>query len=277
MYSLVLMTALTSAPAFGSEPEAPIIVSDMGCLGCTGYSGCAGCTGCSGCHGCSGSCHGGLLLHRFVGLFGHRHSCLGCSGMSCSGCLGSVVMGPETWMSSNPKAGQFGWVGASCLGTFSSASGCHGGCSGLVSYWGQPSGLPLYTLYALPWSASIAEKQVANNVPTIPQSTLPEIKRSEHKEASPSTATVRVKLPAGAVLYVDGVLTKQSGTERSFITPPLAHGDRYCYDIRAEMLAHGKLEVEERQIIVVSGATVVESFQRLLSIADRVGDPLATK
>jgi uncharacterized protein (TIGR03000 family) len=70
MYSLVLMTALTTgttAPAWGHH-----------CCGCSGWGGWA----CNGCYGCYG-CYGG---------HGWRHGCYGCygcyGGYGCYGCYG---------------------------------------------------------------------------------------------------------------------------------------------------------------------------------------------
>jgi uncharacterized protein (TIGR03000 family) len=282
------MTALTSGPGFGSDSEVPAIVSEMGnpiypgSIGNYGCYACTGCTGCTGCSGCFGSCHGGLLFHRFQGMFSHKHPFSCFSGMGYPGNTGvgwashsSVFVAPAAWITCNPYIGQFGWSGASCLGTFS--SGCHGGCTGLVSVWGPPTGMQLYTLYALPWSASIAETKSVNILASPPKPVIPESKIGGQGQVPAAAATVKITLPQGASLYVDGVLTKQVGAERSFTTPPLSSGDRYCYDVRAELLTNGKLEVEERQIIVVAGATVVESFPKLLAITDRVGNPIATK
>ena len=93
MYSLVLFTALT--PGFhGKAAPAPVVI---GCTGCTGYSySCSGysCSGYS--TGCYGSCYGSrhhCFFGSHAGLFGHRHSCSGCTGYSCSGwsCFGSCT------------------------------------------------------------------------------------------------------------------------------------------------------------------------------------------
>jgi uncharacterized protein (TIGR03000 family) len=107
MYSLVLMTALTTgtaAPAWGHR-----------CCGCSGYVGCScygcyggyggwGCHGCRGwaCHGCHG-CYGGYGCYGCYG-YGCYGGCIGCygcyGGWSCYGghgctCYGQIIIVPE--------------------------------------------------------------------------------------------------------------------------------------------------------------------------------------
>jgi len=141
----------------------------------------------------------------------------------------------------------------------------------LYSYWAPPSGLPLYTYYGTPW-ATVPEGPAMMVEPA----KAPDPKPNTRNDATPQPATVRVTLPEGAVFYVNGVATKQTGTERAFVTPPLAPGGRYAYDTRAEILVNGKLEVEERQIVVTAGGTVSESFPRLAALA-RTGDRVTGK
>lgn len=164
MYSLVLMTALAPgadvtpppAPAFAA---APLV---MGCSGCSGFAGCAGtvvsygcsgsCFGCSGsCSGCYGSCHGGLFHHKHHkghGLFGHRHSCHGCAGYSCSGwnCFGSCSGGCAGYGA--------GYGSAYGAGYGSGYAGGYPGGGPATSYW-FAEGVINYgigTLAGTPWS-----------------------------------------------------------------------------------------------------------------------------
>src|SRR5262245_21168055 len=45
--------------------------------------------------------------------------------------------------------------------------------------------------------------------------------------------TFVVRLPADAVLEIDGTKTTSSGEARTFRTPPLKLGERYAYDLKA--------------------------------------------
>jgi uncharacterized protein (TIGR03000 family) len=53
-------------------------------------------------------------------------------------------------------------------------------------------------------------------------------------------AQVRVLVPADAVVTFDGNATRQTGTDRLFVTPPLEAGRNYIYQIRAEWLESGQ-------------------------------------
>jgi uncharacterized protein (TIGR03000 family) len=88
-------------------------------------------------------------------------------------------------------------------------------------------------------------------------------------------ANLKFRVPADAKLYVDGRLTTVGGTERSFTTPALAPGQKYYYDVRAEMTVGDKLVVEEKRVIVEAGAKVSESFEVLIAAAERKAAPVA--
>src|SRR5262245_60323463 len=50
-----------------------------------------------------------------------------------------------------------------------------------------------------------------------------------------NVATIVVRVPADAKLYFDGVLTEQTGTERTFVTPPLRAGQEFRYELKVEL------------------------------------------
>lgn len=72
MYSVVLMAALTAAPATpGCHWRSHSCHGCYGCYGCSGCYGCYGCYGCGGCYGCYGC--------------GGCYGCYGCYGAGCYG------------------------------------------------------------------------------------------------------------------------------------------------------------------------------------------------
>jgi uncharacterized protein (TIGR03000 family) len=72
-------------------------------------------------------------------------------------------------------------------------------------------------------------------------------------------ATVTVKLPADARLYVEGVLTTQTGAVRTFETPRLESGKPYVYDLRAEVVRDGQVRrISERVTVEANKAVEVE-------------------
>lgn len=148
MYTLVLMTAMSTAPAtpqfdgFFRDLFAGSSCQGSSCHGsCTGRDAARSGSSCQGsCHGsCSGSCHGscqgglfnGRIRHFFSDLFDGGGSCRGscngsCHGSSCQGschgsCNGSRPRDPL------PTARDPAYVGGGCCGGFA-----YGGCMGSV-------------------------------------------------------------------------------------------------------------------------------------------------
>ena len=95
--------------------------------------------------------------------------------------------------------------------------------------------------------------------PMIPPIPVPETKKMG--------ANIKFQLPADARLYVDGKLTLLTGTEREFSTPPLEVGEKFFYDVKAEVIVDGKAVVEQKRVIVQAGAKLTETFPTLLAAA----------
>ena len=66
--------------------------------------------------------------------------------------------------------------------------------------------------------------------------------------------TVVVRVPADAEVWFEGVKTKQTGTERRFVSPPVLPG-RYTYDIRATWKENGREVTRSRRVAVQAGGT----------------------
>jgi uncharacterized protein (TIGR03000 family) len=66
-------------------------------------------------------------------------------------------------------------------------------------------------------------------------------------------AYLRVRLPAGAELLVDGTRTKQNGPERLFESPPLPAGRKFIYTLKATWKEGGKEVVHEEVARVEAG------------------------
>jgi uncharacterized protein (TIGR03000 family) len=67
---------------------------------------------------------------------------------------------------------------------------------------------------------------------------------------APDAARVEVRVPAGAALWFDGVRTQQSGSERSFVSPPLTPGQEYTYEVHARWTEDGRTVDRNRTIHV---------------------------
>lgn len=284
MYSIVLMAAISGGPNTTGADQPMVAVAapavPVATIGCTGCTGCTGCYGCSGYSSCYGSCHGrgGFLGHRRSGCCGGvAYSCSGCCGGGySSGCCGGGFLGHKR------KHGCCG--GYSCFGSCS-GYGCWGSCSGYgYGYGGGYSGFsgipyfyPTYPAYSTPITTGAAPYYYPGTIrtPATPAAPvqIPESKPDTPKSDTPksdappkkSTASLKFQVPAGAVIYVDGQKTPGQGTERSFYTPSLEAGQKYFYDVRAEIAIGGRTFSEEKRVVVEAGAEITESFPKMVA------------
>jgi uncharacterized protein (TIGR03000 family) len=278
MYSLVLLTALSTGadvtPAPGA-PAAPVAVAPMvsGCSGCCGYS--LSCSGCYGsCYGsCHGSCHGRMFSGGFCschggGLFSHKSSCHGCcGGYSCCGgyagypysswSYGStwgppIGMPPYTSQGYN-QGGMYGW--------------------GPPTVWGGPANPNAGAPGAIPPSAG-TDKPADMTKPTVPVPA-----PASDKKTGGMGAILKFRVPADTTLYFDGKMVDfVKGSERVFSTPPLPAGQKFFYDVRAERKVGGALIVQDMRVFVEAGATIEESMMDKLASADeKKADAVAGK
>jgi uncharacterized protein (TIGR03000 family) len=263
------------------------------CSGCSGYS-CSGwncfgsCTGYAGVPGGPGSMSAtGIPLSMAAAAGPGIVPAYNFPGYTSS-CFGYGVLGYST-------------LGGNCYG-FGSLPGtpfqCHGG--GFSGGAVLPVALPPYNtagygwgygppyIYGNPYAVyGVVSRPPTMGVPEIPKTgdSKPmekpmepmEKKGNDSKNEGGMGATVKFRLPAEANLYVDGRLTLLSGSERSFTTPPLDPGQRFFYDVRAEVVIDGKPVVEEKRVIVEAGAKLTESFTTLIIAAANKPSAVAGK
>jgi uncharacterized protein (TIGR03000 family) len=67
---------------------------------------------------------------------------------------------------------------------------------------------------------------------------------------------VNLRLPSDAKVWLEGSQTNQTGTNRSFESPPLAFGPEYAYQIRIQWKQDGKDVTQTRQIKVHAGDVI---------------------
>jgi uncharacterized protein (TIGR03000 family) len=84
-------------------------------------------------------------------------------------------------------------------------------------------------------------------------------------------AYLRVRVPAGAELLVDGTRTKQAGPERLFESPPLPVGRKFVYSLKATWKESGKDVVREMDVRVEAGRETVADL--LKPTADKISTP----
>jgi uncharacterized protein (TIGR03000 family) len=191
-----------------------------GCHGCCG--GCYGCHGCWGCHGCCGGCYG----------------CYGCCGGCCGGCYGC-----------------YGCCGG-CYG-YSSCYGCAGGCYGCYGCGGACYGCcgGCYGCYGCSGCYGVAAYQPVSVTPATYVTPAP-----APKTALATQATVVVKLPTDATLFVDGERANLTSDTRSFVTPALDADRDYVYTMKVEATRNGEVVRRTERVLVHAGRTTRVDF-----------------
>lgn len=111
-----------------------------------------------------------------------------------------------------------------------------------------------------------------DSVITSPQ-TQTQVRQSNYMpEGTDSTRTapvyLDVRVPANAEVMVETEKTTQTGSRRSFISPPITPGRSYVYDIKAKWMENGKEVVLTRKVDVRAGQQVVVDF---------IGTPMSTE
>lgn len=83
------------------------------------------------------------------------------------------------------------------------------------------------------------------------------------KPASGERATITVKLPVDATLFVDDRKSPSKEPVRSFSTPPLPVGREFAYVIKAEVVRNGQPETLTQKVPFRAGERVVVDFTSL--------------
>jgi uncharacterized protein (TIGR03000 family) len=87
---------------------------------------------------------------------------------------------------------------------------------------------------------------------------------TQEKTTSPTDkpARIEISLPADADLWFDGTKTRQTGSARQFVTPPLATGQEYSYEVMATWKDKGQAVTETRRVTVRAGDRTTVSFAK---------------
>lgn len=256
MYSLVLMTAMTTAP---SGPEFNGYFRDL-------FSG----RNCSA-ESRSASCGGGIFHGRIISFFSFGGGCTGscsgsCTGRSLASCNGSCAGSLPAY---------------SCGGGYAAAPtfSCSGGAiPNFPMEFGTPYATPTPAYYSGPVMSSFG--CAGGSVPMVPYSTpmpadpmIPPTRPESYtglKNVLPTPATtasnratVIVRLPADAKLYADNQLLELTSGERSFVTPDLPTGKEFAYSFKIEYDRNGRTLSEAQKINVIAGKTSTVVFDDL--------------
>jgi uncharacterized protein (TIGR03000 family) len=93
-----------------------------------------------------------------------------------------------------------------------------------------------------------------------PPAAPPEASTYNSPYGSRTAATVSVTVPSGAKIYVNGMATTSTGSNRQFISRGLKAGARYSYEVRAEIVRDGKTVTETKQVQLRAGENADLAF-----------------
>jgi uncharacterized protein (TIGR03000 family) len=111
-----------------------------------------------------------------------------------------------------------------------------------------------YASATFPYGYGFAAREVPEESPRRP------VVPPRETEPDPNAATVIVHVPAGAEIWFEGAKTGQRGATRTFVSPPLAPGKGFTYDLRARWKEDGKEIDRNRAVRVHAGETVEVTF-----------------
>jgi uncharacterized protein (TIGR03000 family) len=125
------------------------------------------------------------------------------------------------------------------------------------SFWDY---LPGYSFAYLP-SNYFDYPYVGTNV--VPDSGSKSYGASKPTTSDEGRVRIDVRLPqSDAQVWFQGNKTKQTGTERAFLSPPLSPGGEYVYEITARWMEKGKEVTQKRSVPVHPGERVKVDFTR---------------
>lgn len=112
------------------------------------------------------------------------------------------------------------------------------------TYYTEPAYVPSYTAPAVASAAAAPATREA----------------SYYAPPTDNTARVRVNLPADATLTVAGVQTRQTGSQREFVTPALTPGQDYVYEMTARWTEGGRPVEQTKKVYVRANGSTEASF-----------------
>jgi uncharacterized protein (TIGR03000 family) len=79
----------------------------------------------------------------------------------------------------------------------------------------------------------------------------------------PSQAHLRIFVPADAKVWVEDVVTTQTGSTRYFTSPQLSGDKEYVYHMKAQWQKDGRSVSREQQVTIHAGDWVTVDFNQL--------------
>jgi uncharacterized protein (TIGR03000 family) len=80
-------------------------------------------------------------------------------------------------------------------------------------------------------------------------------------EDTSNVVRMNIRVPAKAEVWFDGSKTSETGSLRSFVTPPLERGKEYSYEIRTRWTEDGRPVEQTRKINIRPGDRLTLDFR----------------
>jgi uncharacterized protein (TIGR03000 family) len=113
----------------------------------------------------------------------------------------------------------------------------------------------------MPYYSSGLPDAYYDTTPRLPEEYAPPMPPAEGSAGSADgSVRLTVRVPAEAEIFVDGVATKQAGSTRKFVSPPLTAGQDFTYELTARWTENGREVVQTRRVNVTAGDRRVVDF-----------------
>lgn len=233
-----------------------------GSAGSYGSYGSMGSRGSRGSYGSYGASHGSWGSRGSRGSAGSHGSYSSAShGSYSSGSHGSYVAVSYVSSSSHgsysshggysagySSTGSHGSTGGAVYSSGYSSSGSHGGSTVIYSE-GYSSGSHGSTGGVVYSSDYASTSTVAGEVVVA------------SAEASVGSGSLRVTVPADAVVYVNDHKTTSTGSQRQYVSNGLSKGQSYTYKVRVEFERDGKTQSETKLVALTAGGEASLAFE----------------
>jgi uncharacterized protein (TIGR03000 family) len=153
--------------------------------------------------------------------------------------------------------------GPGCYG----CTGCYG-CYGGHSGYGVPVPVPEGAVAPVPDESRTKEiKKPEEKGDKVPEQVDPGKGKKEKPVSDQVRVKVRIEIPEGRKLFVDGKRVDVAPGSRVFETPLLTLGRQYFYDFRIDVERRGEILSEERRVIIQSAEDIAVAFPNLAARA----------
>jgi uncharacterized protein (TIGR03000 family) len=122
------------------------------------------------------------------------------------------------------------------------------------------------------YSSPVQKMEVAPlHEESAPVEVTPEAAKPAEVTPTSADATLTLSVPAEAKVFVNGVATRSMGANRRYVSRGLEQGNRYTYEVRAEVVRGGQTVQETQTVQLEAGKAAALAFK-----LDAASNPLTS-